>query len=100
MNMNIEALADYCIGTAEAEFWGGYIDSIYYDSGAMEAVLDMVPGSPKLLIGNKGTGKTILLKRLERLFQQEDVPAIYLAPSNIVSEEPTAETPAVLQAFY
>lgn len=99
-DMNIKALADYCIGTAEAEFGGGYIDSIYYDSGAMEEVLDMVPGSPKLLIGNKGTGKTILLKRLERLFQQENVPAIYLTPSNIVSEEPTAETPAVLQAFY
>lgn len=98
--MDIKTLADYCIGTAEAEAGGGYIDAIFYDSGALEDVLDMVPGSPKLLIGNKGTGKTVLFKKLENLFRQKKIPAIYLTPSNIISEEPTSETPAVLKAFY
>lgn len=98
--MDIKLLADYCIGTAEAEFGGGYIDSIFYDSGVIGDVLDMVSGSPKLLIGNKGAGKTVLFKRLEILFKQKGIPALYLTPSDIISEEPVSETPAVLKAFY
>ena len=98
--MDIKTLADRCVGTAESEVGAGYIDSIFYDSGTMKDVLDMIPGSPKLLIGNKGTGKTVLFKKLESLFQAHKIPALYITPSNILETDPTSETPAVLKAFY
>lgn len=99
-DLSLKVLADCCIGTAEAEVGAGFLDQIFVETGILEQIIDMIPGSPKILVGNKGTGKSIIFRKLEKIFTEKKVLVVYLTPSDIVHEDPQSETPAVLQSFY
>ena len=98
--MTLKRLEDFCKGTAESEFGAGIIDKIFVNTGILNDIIDMLPGSPKILVGHKGTGKSIIFRQLNSYLTHINIPALYLTPSEIVHKEPPSETPAVLQAFY
>ena len=98
--MSLKQLEDFCKGTAESEFGAGIIDKIFVNSGILNDIIDMLPGSPKILVGHKGTGKSIIFRQLNSYLARINIPALYLTPSEIVHKEPPSETPAVLQSFY
>lgn len=98
--MSLKILADYCVGTAESEVGAGFFNDIFVDSGEIEQIIDMLPGSPKILIGNKGTGKSLVFRKIENIFHEQKILSVYLTPRDIIHSDPSSETPAVLQSFY
>ena len=62
MYENLEFLKNHCIGTAESE--KSFIDHVFYDSGKYTDIAKRPTGSPIILIGKKGTGKSALIQYL------------------------------------
>lgn len=101
MKNQLRELANYCVGTAESEDGLGCIDRIYVESSVVEEILDMSPGSPKLIVGHKGNGKTLILTALRNRLIQEKTDVLYVTPSDILDGRvPAGDEPAVLKDFY
>lgn len=102
MNRSVlKALADYCVGTAESEDGLGCIDKIYVESSVVEEILGMRQGSPRILVGHKGNGKTLILTELRNRLASKGIQVLYLTPSDVLDgKSPTGEEPAVLKDFY
>lgn len=98
---SLSLLSQYCFGTAEAEVGAGCESDIYVEMDAVDDILSMLPGSPRLLVGHKGNGKTLLLKNLERILQGQGKCVLYLKPSDLIDKTaPESDDPAVLKSFY
>ena len=98
---NLQILAKHCIGTAESEDSAGFLEDIFFDTGILTDVFDILPGSPRLLVGHKGTGKTVIFKQISKILEREGVDVLYLVPAEITgTSTPTAEENSALQAFY
>ena len=98
----LRELSTHCFGTAESELGLGCIDRIYVDStGLLEELREMPHGSPRLLVGHKGSGKTLILNELKRQLEKDGIYALYVTPSDILcGMSPSGEEPAVLKRFY
>ena len=97
----LKQLSHYCVGTAESEEGLGCIDKIFVESPVIEEILSMCPGSPKLLVGRKGNGKTLIMSALRNRLEKEGVEVLYVTPSDILGgDTPNGEEPAVLRDFY
>ena len=98
---SLSLLSQYCLGTAEAEVGAGCESDIYVEMDAVDDILSMLPGSPRLLVGHKGNGKTLLMKNLEHILQKQGNCVLYLKPSDLIDKTtPVSDDPAVLKAFY
>lgn len=63
-NKALRNLSSYCVGTAESEDGLRCIDKIFVESAVVDEILEMYPGSPKILVGHKGIGKTLIMTEL------------------------------------
>ncbi len=98
---NLKELSNYCIGTAESEEGLGCVDKIFVEPRAMDDIMSMCPGSPKLLVGNKGNGKTLIMTELRNRLERQGLEVLYATPSDIIGgDTPNGEEPAVLRDFY
>lgn len=98
---SLSLLSQYCFGTAEAEVGAGCESDIYVEMDVIEDIMSMLPGSPRLLVGHKGNGKTLLMKNLERILRDQGNRVLYLKPSDLIDKSsPESEDPAVLKSFY
>jgi hypothetical protein len=70
-----------CIGTAESE--KHFLKDIFVNEQEYESILNTPPGSPRLLVGKKGTGKSAILQFLEQTSPQSAIQALYLKPDDV-----------------
>lgn len=68
-------------GTAEGE--RSILDQTFVYIDEFDEVIDPPSGSPHLLIGRKGSGKTAVLDFSEKILEQQSVPVIKLTPDDI-----------------
>jgi hypothetical protein len=77
----LKQLENHCIGTAESE--DAYIESIFLDSKSYNDAIATIPGSPRLIIGKKGTGKSAILKRILKSCIQEKIVCKLYKPEDL-----------------
>lgn len=76
-----ELLVWFPTGTAEGERTIAEQTFVYVDQ--FEKVISPPEGSPRLLIGRKGSGKSAVIDFAKRLLDRQGVPAIILKPKDI-----------------
>lgn len=97
----LKELAKYCVGTAESEEGLGCVERIYVEPGIVQEIRDMPEGAPRLVVGHKGNGKTLVFSALKAEFEHSKIDVLYVTPSDIVAgSTPSSEDPGVLKAFY
>jgi ABC-type antimicrobial peptide transport system, ATPase component len=78
---NLEVVRNYCVGTAESE--ASFMNDVYFDTGKYQEILQVPTGSPILLIGKKGTGKSILINMLKYKLDGIKAQNIIIKPDNL-----------------
>jgi hypothetical protein len=59
------------------------------------------PGSMRLLVGNKGIGKSAIVEWIDRVAKRRNLPAVLLRPDNLIStDQPTALDIGTLKSHY
>ncbi|WP_347917688.1 hypothetical protein [Paracoccus marcusii] len=79
---SLEALLKYFpSGTAEGE--DNILEEVFIYTEEFRRIISPPQGSPHLLIGSKGSGKSALLRFSKKVLSQEGIPAILLTPAEI-----------------
>lgn len=71
----------FATGTAEGD--RPFLDNVFVTSPQLVDVLSCPPGTPRILVGNKGVGKTALLEWLYTTAAKQDIPALFLRPDDL-----------------
>jgi hypothetical protein len=83
---NLEELRKWFpTGTAEGE--RGILDKVFVFIKEFNQVISPPPGSPYILVGSKGSGKSAILDFATRLLNRQAVPAIFLHPYDIETSD-------------
>lgn len=78
----LEALLRYFpAGTAESE--ASILDEVFVFSDELRRLISPPDGSPYLLVGNKGSGKSALLLFTRNILRAQTVPSVLINPSDI-----------------
>jgi hypothetical protein len=79
---NLDALKKYFLsGTAEEE--RQLLDRMFTNHEQMADVLDMSPGTIRIVVGNKGTGKTALVEWIRLTTNKNLLPALLIRPDDL-----------------
>lgn len=78
-----ELLKWFPTGTAEGE--RNILDKVFVFAKEFNRIISPPVGSPYLLVGNKGSGKSAILDFSGNLLAHQSVPAIFLHPYDIES---------------
>ncbi|WP_155887760.1 P-loop ATPase, Sll1717 family [Paucidesulfovibrio longus] len=79
---NLTTLQQFFLsGTAEGD--SQFLNRVFVPSEQLAELLSIPAGSPRLLIGNKGIGKTALLSYLNSIAKKYCVPTLLLAPDDL-----------------
>lgn len=89
----------FLTGTAEEDL--PFLQKAFISSSQLTEIIGIQPGAMRLVIGNKGVGKTALFEFLEASSKKNKLPAILVKPDDIDSH-PLASTNdlASLKRFY
>lgn len=68
-------------GTAEGE--RKLLEQVFITPQQMEAVMTAPPGSPRILVGPKGTGKSAILYRIHDAARANGIPTLLLRPDDL-----------------
>lgn len=74
-------LGNHCIGSAESEY--SFLQDAYVLENTYSDVLASPFGSPCILVGKKGTGKTALLTYIKEMHSKGGVDCLFLRPDDI-----------------
>jgi hypothetical protein len=77
----LQFVRDYCIGTAESE--KAIVNDIFFDSGTYFNLLRIPPGSPIILAGKKGTGKSVIINFIKNKADDAKILNVFLKPDNL-----------------
>src|SRR5687768_13372905 len=78
----LDALLQYFpTGTTEGE--RQFLDRAFVAPGQLAEVLACVEGSPRILVANKGVGKTAVLEWIHGAAERKSVPALFLRPDDL-----------------
>src|SRR5580700_3876855 len=80
----------FTTGTAEAE--ESIIDSAYVSTEGIIDIINPPLASPRLLVGKKGSGKSIILRYFKNRFNESGIPVLLLRPSDIDSSRLPKDT--------
>ena len=79
---NLKFLKKYFIAaTAESE--NTFLDEVFVTSEDFYNIIEPIPGTMRILVGNKGSGKSALLERLLKRAVNDQVPAIRITPTDL-----------------
>lgn len=99
---NLDALLPYVInGTAEGD--RGFLDKVFITPNHFDRLIGIEPGGVRLLVGNKGMGKSAIIERLLEVGQKKKMPCLLIRPEKIVaanSLQPISNDVATLKAYY
>lgn len=76
---NLQAL--FAEGTAESE--ASFLSSIFVAPEDFDYISRLKPGTPRIIIGKKGTGKSALVREIIKKWTVEAKPALLLKPKDI-----------------
>lgn len=80
---NLNLLKNYFFAaTAESE--NTFLDEVFVTSKDFYKIIEPIPGTMRILVGNKGSGKSAVLERLLNGADRNGVPAIRITPANLV----------------
>ncbi|WP_297341148.1 hypothetical protein [Pseudophaeobacter sp.] len=87
-------------GTAEGE--KEILHRVFVYADEFERVISPPPGSPHILVGTKGSGKTAVLAFSLNLLEEQNIPAIILSPMDVEVDGLTSQTStgAMARQFY
>lgn len=89
----------FLTGTAEEDL--PFLQKAFISSNQLTEIVGVQPGAMRLVIGNKGIGKTALFEFLEASSNKNKLPAILIRPDDIASQPPSsANDLASLKRFY
>ncbi len=71
----------FATGTAEGD--RPFLDNVFVSSPQLVDVLSWPAGTPRILVGNKGVGKTALLEWLCTTAGRQDIPALFMRPDDL-----------------
>lgn len=78
----MQALLKYFpTGTTEGERL--LLDQTFLTPSQLASILAIPPGSPRLLVGTKGSGKTAILEHLFATAKHQKIPALFLRPDDL-----------------
>lgn len=78
----LDALLRYfTTGTAEGD--RQFLDRVFITPEQMASILEIPVGSPRVLTGNKGVGKTAILEHLHKSMASQDIPALFIRPDDL-----------------
>lgn len=77
----LKTLENYCIGTAEAEL--SFLEKTFVDDDKYHDILLTPTGSPTIMIGKKGSGKTAILQFINITSKRSGISALYLKPDDM-----------------
>ena len=86
-----ELLDHFPVGTAEGE--RQLLAKVYVKQDAFADLISAPSGSPRLLVGRKGTGKTAILEYTSAVLQASSVPYLSLKPLDLELPVPQSNTP-------
>ncbi len=95
-----KALSSYfTTGTAETE--STIIDAAYVSPEGVLEIINPPHSSPRILVGKKGSGKSIVMRYCRNRFQEAGVPVLLLRPSDLnASRLPTDRSLGALIRYY
>lgn len=98
--MSFKLLGRYfTTGTAEGE--DAIIDTAYVPTQDVMDIINPPPASPRVLVGRKGSGKSIVLRYFRNRFTEANIPVMLLRPSDLDSERiPKENNLGVLIRYY
>ncbi|MCC7067622.1 MAG: hypothetical protein IT523_04130 [Burkholderiales bacterium] len=98
------ALLDYLLkyvrsGTAEGDRL--FLGEAFVSPSQFDQLCAIEPGSMRLLIGNKGIGKSAIVEWIARVAEKRNLPCLLIRPDNIVTtSQPTSFEIGALKAYY
>lgn len=86
-------------GTAEGD--RQFLAETYISPAQFSQLCSIEPGSMRVLVGNKGIGKSATVEWIDKIATRRDLPCILLRPDNLVDTgQPTALDIGTLKAYY
>jgi len=86
-------------GTAEGD--RKFLDQIFIPPSQFENLIGIEPGGMRILVGNKGIGKSAIVEWIAKVSASKKMPCIIIRPDNISTKElPTAQDIGSLKRFY
>ncbi|MFC0128144.1 P-loop ATPase, Sll1717 family [Ralstonia solanacearum] len=99
------ALLDFLLkyvrtGTAEGD--RQFLGEAFVSPSQFDQLCAIEPGSMRLLIGNKGVGKSAVVEWINKVSNKRQLPCLLIRPDNIVttSAQPTSFDIGTLKAYY
>lgn len=98
------ALLDFLLkyvrsGTAEGD--RAFLGETFVSPSQFEQLCAIEPGSMRLLIGNKGTGKSAVVEWMHKVAVKRQLPSLLIRPDNITTPaQPTSFDIGALKAYY
>ena len=89
---NYKHLSPFFIATGTAETEDSIIDSAYVSNEGLLEIINPPPASPRLLVGKKGSGKSIVLRYIRNRLKEASVPVLLLRPSDLNSSRLPSDT--------
>lgn len=86
MSKELDALIKYFhAGTAEGD--ESFLNNVFVPFEDYLSIISVPPGGPRLLVGNKGSGKSALLRYFRSQMSELEIPTILLRPKDIKINE-------------
>lgn len=83
---NLETLIDYFLaGTAEGD--QSFLNNVFVPFKEYVNIISVPDGGPRILLGNKGSGKSALLRYFKSQLNEIDIPTVFLRPKDISLSE-------------
>jgi hypothetical protein len=83
---NLEILNEYFLaGTAEGD--KSFLNNVFVPFKEYINIIKVPIGGPRILLGNKGSGKSALLRYFQSQLEEIDIPTIFLRPKDIKLDE-------------
>jgi len=80
---NLTTLSHHCVGSAESEI--AFLEHAFLNTGEYTHVIASPTGTPIILVGKKGTGKSALLQFMTIKSKECNIKTLYLKPDDIPS---------------
>ena len=82
---SLDALKRYCLtGTTEGD--KSFIKKAFINHDQLSNLLSIEPGGMRILVGNKGTGKTAILEWISAVTASKKLPSLLLRPDNLKTD--------------
>ncbi|WP_129111398.1 P-loop ATPase, Sll1717 family [Burkholderia pseudomallei] len=86
-------------GTAEGD--RKFLDQIFVTPSEFENLIGIEPGGMRILVGNKGIGKSAIVEWIDKISTKRNMPCVLIRPDNISTKDlPVAQDIGSLKRFY